>query len=282
VTITENTIEINSQQWFYRQAAPTSESDKPPVILLHGLPSHSYTWREVMPFLAEKGLRAIAPDWLGFGASAKPSLRDFSYTTDACACALSDFLETLGIQRLSLVVQGFLGSAGIQYALRHPQRIERLIILNTPLSTAAKLPWQMQQWGLPLIGEMVTQDPLLVDRTLEKGSGFVIADGDLAVHRQPFLKTSAVGRALAGTIRRLNLPEAMAELEAGFSTWEVPTLIIWGMADSWLSSEAAERLARDRQNVELVRLSEAQHYPQEHWSQEISPRIVNFLYRQIP
>jgi haloalkane dehalogenase len=282
VTITENTIEINSQQWFYRQAAPTSESDKPPVILLHGLPSHSYTWREVMPFLAEKGLRAIAPDWLGFGASAKPSLRDFPYTPDACACALSDFLETLGIQRLSLVVQGFLGSAGIQYALRHPQRLERLIILNTPLSTEAKLPWQMQQWGLPLIGEMLTQDPLLVDRTLEKGSGFVIADGDLAVHRQPFLKTSAVGRALAATIRQLNLPGAMAELEAGFSTWEVPTLIIWGMADSWLSSEAAERLARDRQNVELVRLPAAKHYPQEHWSQEVSPKIVNFLYRQIP
>jgi haloalkane dehalogenase len=281
VTITENTIEVNSQQWFYRQAAPSSESDKPPVILLHGLPSHSYTWREVMPFLAEKKLLAIAPDWLGFGASAKPSRRDFPYTPDAYTAVFSDFLDALGIERLSLVVQGFLGSAGIQYALRHPERVERLIVLNTPLSTAVKLPWKMQQWGLPLIGEMLTQDPLLVDRTLEAGSGFVIADRDLAAHRQPFLKTSAVGRALAATIRQLNLPGAMAELEAGFSTWEVPTLIIWGMADSWLSPEAAEQLARDRQNIELVRLPEAKHYPQEHWAQEVSPKIVNFLYRQI-
>lgn len=281
MAVSENTIEVGSRQWFYRQAAPSSESDRPPAILLHGLPCHSYTWREVMPFLAEKGLLAVAPDWLGFGASAKPSLRDFPYTPDAFACALSDFLDALAIERLSLVVQGFLGSAGIQYALRHPQRIERLIVLNAPLSTAAKLPWQMRQWGLPLIGEMLTQDPLLVDRTLEKGSGFVIADGDLAAHRQPFLKTSAAGRALAATIRQLNLPEAMAELEAGFSTWEVPTLIIWGMADSWLSPEAAERLAGDRQNIEMVGLPAAKHYPQEHWAQEVRPRIVNFLYRQM-
>ena len=197
-----------------------------------------------------------------------------------CA-ALSDLIDALAIERLSLVVQGFLGYAGIQYALRHPERIDRLIILNTPFTTGAKLPWQMQQWGLPLIGEMLTQDPLLVDRTLETGSGFVIADEDLAVHRQPCLKTSAVGRALTAAIRQLDLPAAMAQLEAGLSTWEVPTLIIWGMADPWLSATAAEKLAGDRQNVELVKLESAKHYPQEHWPQEVGPRIVNFLYRQI-
>ena len=249
MTISENTIEVNSQRWFYRQAAPSSKSDKPPVLLLHGLPSHSYTWRQVMPLLAENGLLALAPDWLGFGASAKPSRRDFPYTPTAYSTALSDLIDALELERLSLVVQGFLGFAGIQYALRHPQRVERLIILNTPLSTAAKLPWQMQQWGLPLVGEMLTQDPLLVDRTLEAGSGFVIADQDLAVHRQPFLKTSAVGRALTAVIRQLALPAAMAELESGLSTWEVPTLIIWGMADPWLSPAAAEKLAGDRQKI---------------------------------
>jgi pimeloyl-ACP methyl ester carboxylesterase len=176
VAISEKSIEVGSLQWFYREANPVNASEKLPVLLLHGLPSQSYCWCELMPDLTEKGFRAIAPDWIGSGLSAKPDKRDFAYTPDAFIQALGDFLKTLEIERFYLVAQGFLGSVGLQYALRHPDQIERLAVLNTPVSSAAKLPWQMQQWGLPLIGDMVTQDPLLVDRTLEAGSRYQIED----------------------------------------------------------------------------------------------------------
>jgi len=280
VAIAENTIQVGALKWFYQEATPSQESDKPPVILLHGIPAHSYTWCEMIPKLAQTGHRAIAPDWIGFGFSAKPDKRDFPYTPHGFRDALAAFLETLTIPTYHLIVQGFLGSVGIQYAFRHPDKVASLTILNTPLSPNVKLPRQMQQWGWPLIGDMLTQDPLLVDRSLEKGSGFVIRDRDLAIYRKPFLQTSAAGRSLIATVKNLQLPQSMAEIQSGFGNWTKPTLIIWGMEDPWVPSDPAQNLASLQGNIELVQLEEGKHYPQEHWEDEITKAIVKFFHRQ--
>ena len=72
-----------------------------------------------MSELAEKGLRAIAPDWVGSGFSAKPERRDFAYTPDAYLEALVELIAALEIEKFFLVVQGFLGSVGLQYAMRY-------------------------------------------------------------------------------------------------------------------------------------------------------------------
>ncbi len=233
-----------------------------------------------MPDLAEKGLRAIAPDWIGSGFSAKPDKRDFAYTPDAFINALEEFLKALDMERFHLVVQGFLASVGLQYALRHSHQIERLAILNTPISSDAKLPWPMQQWGLPFVGDMVTQDPLLVDRTLEGGSGYRIGDKDLNVYRKPFLKSSDPGRSLVATIKNLQMKQSMAEIESGFRNWEQPILIFWGMKDPWLPFTQAQQFAKGLKNVELVQLEEGGHYPQEHWSGKVSESLLPFLRRQ--
>jgi len=79
-------------------------------------------------------------------ASPQNQSEEFAYTPDAFVTALAEFILALEIERFSLVVQGFLGSVGLQYALRYSDQIESLAILNTPISTAAKLPWKMQQW----------------------------------------------------------------------------------------------------------------------------------------
>ena len=277
----ENSITVEKLEWFYRTAEPLNPADKPPVVLLHGLPAQSYSWRAVMPALAEHGFRAIAPDWLGFGFSAKPDRRNFAYTPDAYVQALAGFLEMLEIDRCFLVVQGFLGSVGLQYALRHPHRVERLAILNTPLTTAAKLPWKMKQLGIPLIGEMLTQDPLLVDRTLEGGGGYRVEDADLDVYRRPFLKSSDAGRSLLAAVQKLNLPQVTAELEAGFGNWQQPTLIAWGMRDPWLSVEMAQAFSQKLPHAELVELAEVGHYPQEDWHEKVSEALLTFFRRQI-
>lgn len=280
MTVTENSIKVGNLQWFYREVMPNSNTDRPPVLLLHGIVSQSYSWCETMSILAENGWRAIAPDWLGFGFSSKPDRRDFAYTPDAYIEALADFISALEMKKFILVVQGFLGSVGIQYALRNKDKIDRLVILNTPLSPAAKLPWSMQQWSIPLVGQILTQDPLLVDRTLEGGSGFVISDRNLDVYRKPFLNSSEAGRSLMSAIVNLKLSQSMAELTSGFPNWDKPTLIIWGCADPWLRVSEAESLATQK-NVELVRLEDAKHYPQEHWPKEISEVMLKFLRRQV-
>jgi pimeloyl-ACP methyl ester carboxylesterase len=275
--IDEKIVEVRSLEWFYREANPVNESDKAPVLLLHGIPSQSFTWTAIMPDLATSGFRSIAPDWVGYGRSTKPDKRDFAYTPDAFVDALTGFIQTLEVDRVSLVVQGFLASAGIQYALRNPDKIDRLVIINTPISADIKLPWKMQQLGLPFIGDMLTQDPLLVDRTLEGGSRIRVLDKDLDVYRRPFLKSSDAGRSLMNTIRNIQLPKSMAEIESGLQGWTSPTLFVWGLTDPWLSVEPAKKLVNSMKNAELVTLEEVSHYPQEHWSEKVGGALITFL-----
>ncbi|MGA9377398.1 MAG: alpha/beta fold hydrolase, partial [Phormidium sp.] len=277
MTTNEETIEVGSLKWYYRQAKPLGRSDKLPVLLLHGIPSQSFSWTQVMPALADKGYPSIAPDWIGCGFSAKPDRRDFAYTPDAFIQALTGLIETLELERFSLVVQGFLGSVGIQYALRHPEKVECLAILSAPVSPEAKLPWKLQQLGWPFVGDILTQDPLLIDRTLEGGSRYGISDADLDVYRRPFLKSSDAGRSLLATVRNLQLAEIGAEIGAGLKQWEQPTLIVWGMKDPWLPFSQGEQLKAMMLNAELVKIEEAGHYPQEHWSEKVSDALIGFL-----
>jgi len=277
MSITEHKITVDSLEWFYREAEPVGRSDLLPVVLLHGLVSQSYSWRNIMPELAQQGNKAIAPDWIGFGFSAKPDSRDFNYTPEAYIKALTGFIEALELERFSLVVQGFLGSVGLQYALRNPDKIANIIILNAPISSTAKLPWKIKQMGLPFAGDMMTQDPLLVDRTLEGGSRYVVKDKDLDVYRKPFLKTSASGRSLLATIRKLDLKNAMSEIESGFKKWEKPILIQWGKNDPWLSLDMAENFVNSVPDAQIVRINDVAHYPQEHHHEVILQDMKPFV-----
>jgi pimeloyl-ACP methyl ester carboxylesterase len=274
-------IAVGSLTWFYREAEPINATTKPPVLLLHGLPAQSYSWRNVLPALAEQGFRAIAPDWLGFGFSDKPDRRDFAYTPAAYLDALAGLIQALDLDRFSLVVQGFVGSVGLQYALRHPEQIERLAIFNAPLPPTAKLPWKMKQLGLPLIGDMLTQDPLLVDRTLEGGGGYRVEDQDLDVYRRPFLKSSDAGRSLLAVVKNLQLTEVLSELQTGFAHWQHPTLVAWGIKDPWLPTELAQTFVKSLPNGELALLEEVGHYPQEDWHEKVNEALLTFLRRQI-
>jgi pimeloyl-ACP methyl ester carboxylesterase len=278
--ITKTSITVGSLEWFYRELAPVGWENPQTAILLHGLPAQSLTWTGLMPPLAENGIRTIAPDWIGFGNSSKPDKGDFGYTPDAFVAALGELIDSLSLDRVSLVIQGFLGSVGIQYAIRYPERIDKLVILNTPLTTAAKLPWTIKQLGLPVAGEMLTQDPLAVERTLEAGCKCVIEDKYLEVYRKPYLKSSAPGRSHLATIRNLRLAASLTEISTGLAKLDIPIQILWGLNDPWLDLAQAEACLKSLKQGELVTLPTAAHYPQEHWYAEIKESLIPFLRRQ--
>ncbi len=279
MVLDKKNISVGSLEWFIREATPDNPRDKLPVLLLHGFPSQSHSWTVIMPELANLGYHAIAPDWIGFGFSSRPEKNEFAYTPEAFIKALSDLIEQLKLEKFHLVVQGFLGSVGIQYALQNPDKIERLIIINAPISTQTRLPWKIKQLGLPLVGEMLTQDPLMIDRTLEAGCRYPISDADLDIYRRPLLQTSSAGRAILATLRNFKLSDAIAQIESGLKGWQKPTLIIWGLRDPWLDVNPVEKIAASLANGELVKLPEAGHYPQEHWSEKVSDALISFLRR---
>jgi pimeloyl-ACP methyl ester carboxylesterase len=275
-----NLVEVGSLKWFYREAEPLGSSDRLPVLFLHGLVSQSYSWRNVLPALGEQGFRAIAPDWIGSGYSSQPDRRDFAYTPDGFMGALEELVKALDLERFHLVVQGFVGSVGIQYALRHPDQVDRLAIFNAPITQAAKLPWRIQQLGIPLIGEALVQDPLLVDRILEGGGGYRVEDQDMDIYRRPWIKSSDAGRALHTTIQNLQLKEVTAEIEAGLPQWQHPLLCAWGMRDPWLPAATAKAFVTSLPNGEFVELDEVGHYAQEDWHEKVNEVLLLFLKRQ--
>lgn len=275
--IAERTVSVNGLTWFYRDLQPVSDSTRLPVLLLHGLVSQSYSWRQVMPTLAQQGFRAIAPDWLGHGFSDKPDRRDFDYTPEALVAALASFIDALDLPQVHLVAQGFLGAVGIQYALQHPDRVDRLVMINAPISAGAKLPWKIRQMGLPLAGDMITQDPLLVDRTLEGGGPYQVDDAALDVYRRPFLKSSDVGRALMTTVRRMDVEASSQAIAAALPHWDHPTLVLWGQKDPWLPVSLAEAAVQALPNGELQTLEEVGHYAQEDWAEKVAAALDTFL-----
>jgi len=276
IQVNEQQIKVGEFEWFYREVKPEQPLDRSPVLFLHGLPSRSYTWSAMLPELAQVGFQAIAPDWLGFGQSDMPEGYRFKYSVEGYVQALDAFLSALDLPKVSIVVQGFLGSVGLNFALRNPEKVDRLVILNAPILPGMKLPFKMQQMTWFLVGDMLTQDPLLNDRLLEAGAGFVISDEDLDVYRRPWLRTSSAGRSFMYALRGLNLKQASPEIANGFVNWQKPLQIIWGMNDPWLGSEGIEEFAK-KVNAELVKLPEAGHFPQEHWQAEILEALIPFL-----
>lgn len=279
VEIAEQECEAGGLRWFYREALPMNDQGKLPVVMLHGLVSQGYSWRAVMGPLAEAGFRSLAPDWIGHGYSSKPDKSEFAYTPEAFLEAFERWLAALEIEKFTLVVQGFLGSVGLLYAAKYPEKIDRLVILNTPLTAEAKLPFKVAQFGFPLLGQVLTQDPILVDRTLEGGGPYTVKDEDLEVYRKPFLKSSDVGRSLQTTVKQLQLTRVMADIDKGFQNWQAPTLILWGTADKWLSVELAETFVKNLDNGELTKLDETGHYAQEDWAEKVAEPMVTFLRR---
>jgi pimeloyl-ACP methyl ester carboxylesterase len=128
---------VDGIDMFYREAGPP---DGPVLILLHGFPSSSRMFRDLIPPLADT-YRLIAPDYPGFGHSAVPDRSEFSYTFDGLADITGKLLGQLGIDRFALYVMDFGGPVGFRLSLAHPERLTGLVLQNAPLYPEAPEGW---------------------------------------------------------------------------------------------------------------------------------------------
>lgn len=284
-TTTENQFSIGTNNYYYCESLPQAgvvENDAMlPVLCMSGLVSQAYSWRNVLPSLAEQGFRTIALDWPGCGYSDKPDPLDFAYSPENLVTWLGHAIDQLSISRCAIVTQGFLGTVATQYALRHPDRVERLAIFNSPIGQAVQLPWKIKQLSLPLLGEAFVQNPLLVDRLLEGAGGYRVEDADMDIYRRPWIRSSDAGRALYATLRRLDLAQVNAEIGAGLGQWTQPLLIGWGDRDPWLPLNQAEATAKTYPSTQWVAFQEVGHYVQEDWHEKVSEALIPFLRRTI-
>jgi pimeloyl-ACP methyl ester carboxylesterase len=124
--VTYHTTQVDGLKIFYREAGP---KDAPTVVLLHGFPSSSHMFRELMPRLSDK-YHVVAPDYPGYGYSDAPSTDKFEYTFDHLADVVDHFLDQQGITKYSIYIQDYGAPVGFRLATRHPERIQAIITQN--------------------------------------------------------------------------------------------------------------------------------------------------------
>jgi pimeloyl-ACP methyl ester carboxylesterase len=152
-------VKAGSYTWAYRTVPLTAEKaaeGRPAVLFLHGIGSGSFGFRNVLGIFAEAGFPTYAPDWLGCGDSDKPA--DFAYDERSYLKELSNFIKAVGLDKkpFVLVTQGFiLGQYALRWALENADSVDKLIVLNTPLTAKAKLPQQLAAYkgSFPFFGK---------------------------------------------------------------------------------------------------------------------------------
>src|SRR5947209_880130 len=120
------TVKVGGLDTFYREAGP---ADAPAVLLLHGFPTSSQMFRNLIPALAGR-YRVVAPDYPGYGHSAMPSREEFAYTFDNLARVIDGFTEAVGLTSYALYVQDYGAPVGYRLASRHPERVTAIVVQN--------------------------------------------------------------------------------------------------------------------------------------------------------
>ncbi|XP_062184750.1 uncharacterized protein LOC133888493 [Phragmites australis] len=269
-------------RWFVRETG-SSDARRGTIVFIHGAPTQSFSYRNVMSQMADAGYHCFAPDWIGFGFSDMPQPGyGFDYKEEEFHKSFDDLLGTLNItEPFFLVVQGFLvGSYGLTWALKNPSKVLKLAILNSPLTVSSPLPGLFQQLRWPLVGEFTCQNAVLAERFIEAGSAYMLKSEKADVYRLPYLSSGAPGFSLLEAARKAKLQDVSSRISVGFSSnsWEKPILLAWGISDKYLPLSIAEEF--QKRNLDFVKLKPiegAGHMPQEDWPEKVVEALTSFL-----
>ena len=254
------------------------EGSGAPVLLLHGEPTWAFLYRKMIPPLSRVA-RVVAPDYFGFGRSDKPTrLEDYSY--DFHYGSIERLADALDLRDATIVVQDWGGPVGLRLAVEHPERVARLVILNTGIG-AGRAPspeWLrfrefMRRVGSDLVPGQLVRLSCLTDP----------GDGVVEAYNAPFPTPESKAGVLAFpelVPTEIDHPSAakMLEVRAGLESWERPALVLFSDSDPIFSTVAAEHLAARIPGAGPAEtIAGASHFLQEEKGEEIADRILRFL-----
>lgn len=277
------TLSIDDVKIFYREAG---DWRRPSIVLLHGLPTSSHMFRDLIGRLSDR-FHVLAPDYPGFGSSDCPEPERFSYTFENLSMVIERFLETLGVDRLSLYMHGAGVPVGLRICVRHPRCIEALIIQNGNVYedgfTDVTKPW-FEFWKNR---NAETEAPVKRFTTRE-GIVWQYVDGVRDKERiSPDawnMDCANLSRPLNGRIQMELLYDYRRNLEeyprwhAYFRDHQPPALILWGRNDPIFSVQGAMAYQRDLRDVEF-HLLDSGHFALEDCGYEIGQHVISFLER---
>ena len=254
------------------------EGEGDPVLLLHGEPTWSYLYRKMIPPLAAVA-RVVAPDYLGFGRSDKPvRIEDYSY--DFHYRSIERLADELDIRETTIVMQDWGGPIGLRLAVERPERIARLVILNTGIG-AGRAPSPEWLRFRELVRRVGTE--LVPGQLVRISCVSELDDAVVEAYNAPF----PVPESKAGVLAfpelvptEIDHPSAakMLEVREALTRWERPTLVLFSDSDPIFSLKAAKRMAaRIPGALEPEIVAGAGHFLQEDQGPAIGRRIAAFV-----
>lgn len=278
------TIDVDGLPIAYREAGDPS---LPAIVLLHGFPSSSYMYRNLIPQLAQR-FHVIAPDYPGSGESVVPPGSAFTPTFDQLSMVMERFLAKKGIRRYALYVQDFGGPVGFRIAARHPEQVSALVIQNANayeegLSEQIASNIRTLQAGITPETDEVLEHILSPD-----GVQWMYRHGtrhpdsldastwtlDSAVLRQPWARN--VQKGLLADYHS-NVAQYGA-WQRYFRNAQPPALVMWGKNDPLFTPAGAQAFLKDLPNAEVT-LLDTGHFALEEDNDAIAGRILAFAGR---
>jgi haloalkane dehalogenase len=258
--------------------AHLDEGDGPPVIFFHGEPTWSFLWRKVIPPVRDAGFRCIAPDLPGFGRSDKPTALDW-YSYDRHVEAVAPLLSDLDVRDATVVVHDWGGPIGLRLASEHPDRIARIVVLDTGLFTGRQD--MSDAW-------IAFRD--FVQRTEDLPVGFLVrgacarepSDEVIAAYDAPYVTPAAKAGARAFPLILPTSP-SMPGAAAGQRVLEAmrddqrPKLVLWADSDPVLTLDTGKRFAAALGTEVDHVIENASHFLQEDAGPEIGSLIADWL-----
>jgi pimeloyl-ACP methyl ester carboxylesterase len=281
------TAKVGDLDIFYREAGP---ADAPAILLLHGFPTSSQMFRNLIPALAD-GYRVVAPDYPGYGHSAMPSREGFAYTFDNLAKVIDAFTEAVGLTRYALYVQDYGAPVGYRLAAGHPERVTAIVVQNgnaydEGLDNDFWEPFKAY-WREPdnkerrdALRPLITYDATRWQYTHGvKDPELVSPDG--AAHDQFLLDRPGNDEIQLDLFLSYGSnPPLYPEWQAYFREHQPPVLIAWGKNDQIFPAAGAEPYKRDLKTLES-HLLDAGHFALETDGDEIAGLMREFLARHV-
>ena len=281
-----HTVSIDGVDVFYRDAG---RKDAPALLLLHGFPTSSHMYRNLIPALADK-YRVIAPDYPGFGQSAMPDPEKFSYTFDNYAKLAERLTEKLGVDRYALYVMDYGAPVGFRLAAKHPERVTALIVQNgnayvegiqkfwEPIQTywasGSNEDREAIRWLTSLKATKWQYTHGVPDTTLVSPDSWTMDQARLDRPGNQEIQLDLFYD------YRTNIP-LYPEWQAYFRKHQPPTLVVWGRNDQIFVVDGADPYKRDLPNAEM-HLIDTGHFALETHGPEIAGLIRDFLGRSLP
>ena len=280
-TVHYKTTRINDLDIFYRDAGP---QNAPAILLLHGFPTSSNMFRNLIPRLAGS-FRVIAPDYPGFGQSSMPDHNSYPYTFGNYADIVDKLAEQLGVSNYSVYVMDYGAPVGYRLALRHPERVQALIVQNgNAYDEGLREFWDpIKKYWNDATPENRAGLHFLVEA---KATRWQYENGvsDLTLLDPTTWALDQIGLDRTGNRDiqmdlfydyRTNVP-LYPDFQNFFRENQPPTLIVWGKNDFIFPPEGAAPYGRDLKNLE-THLLDTGHFALETHCEEIASRIETFL-----